>query len=228
MTRTTSGNLGRTFAVLFTILLGTWPFTSPAEPPSPLENLEPERGTFCLDCLPAPYDLRVELIWKGSWDLDLHTLLPVTAEHVYYSQKNLPGNDLQSPGWLDHDYTNGPYPYVGERLLVTAPMSPESPDPAQRRYCFAVAFYSNRASGGMAVELTLFVDYRNRVRYQCSSQVPTSGTLKQVVAFENLCRGDVGGSEERFSPPLFLVLPASGEPFGEPLVGPGWHCEALP
>ncbi len=221
------GRPGYALAALLTVVLGTWPVTSRPNPPSPLADLEPERGTFCLDCLPAPYDLRVELTWKGDRDLDLHTLLPVTAEHVYYSDKNLPGSDLQSPGWLDHDHLTGPSPLVGERLLVTAPASPESPDPAARRYCLAVALYADRG-GGAAADFTLFIDYRNRVHHRCSGRVPASGSLDQTAAFRKICGDGVGGSAERFSPPLLLVLPAPEESFADPLVGPGWQCEALP
>lgn len=157
------------------------------------------------------------------WDLDLHTMLPAEKGHVYYSRTNPPGDDLQSPGWLDHDHLSGPSPSVGERLLVTE--SPKSLDPTARQYCFAVAFFT--AGENSAGEFTLFVDYQNRTRYQCTSRVSGAGKLDQETAFRDLCRAGIDGSAARFSPPLFVTLPTPGEPFAAPAATPGWHCEPL-
>lgn len=191
---------------------------------APLENLEPQQGTLCLGCLPVPYELRVELTWKGPWDLDLYALLPRGEGAVFYSNQNLPGADRQSPGWLDHDHTSSPYPRVGERFVVTQPSFPESPDPAGRRYCLAVSFY--RGETADRAELTLQIDYRKQVQYRCHGGVATRQN-HSIEQFTALCSASRESPPSGFTAPILLVLPLPGEPFEAPQLGPGWDCELV-
>ncbi|MDA8020563.1 MAG: hypothetical protein MPN21_24255 [Thermoanaerobaculia bacterium] len=213
------------------IALILWMLGSPgSSSPLPFVDMDSEQTTFCADCMPSPYELRVELTWERDVDLDLHTLLP-SGHHVYYGERNLPDDQIASPGWLDDDHQSGPYPSVGERLLVTADSVPGAPPPTQRRYCLAVGLYSDLTSGD-TVDFSLFVEYRERQRFRCRGQVVADGTWNEPQRddLEGLCAAGASGPSHRFSVPLLLHLPprdATNSTFEGPASGTPLDCTEI-